>query len=95
VQQLKEGVEQVRLANITFEFYMSNEWVFDNANAQRLDEFLRHNNEPSEAASFNVNVKTIDWKPLAMNHAYGVKHYVLKEEASLPSLGFNDSLVRI
>ena len=30
-----------------------------------------------------------------MNHAYGVKHYVLKEEAVLPSIGYNDSLVRI
>ena len=30
-----------------------------------------------------------------MNHAYGVKHYVLKEEAALPSIGYNDSLVRI
>ena len=30
-----------------------------------------------------------------MNHAYGVKHYVLKEEAAIPSIGYNDSLVRI
>jgi len=28
-----------------------------------------------------------------MNHAYGVKHYVLKEEAALPSVGYNDALV--
>ena len=45
--------------------------------------------------TFNVNVKNINWKHLAMNHAYGVKHYVLKEEAALPSIGYNDSLVRI
>lgn len=30
-----------------------------------------------------------------MNHAYGVKRYVLNEEAALPSAGYNDSLVPI
>ncbi len=30
-----------------------------------------------------------------MNHAYGVKRFVLKEEAALPSAGFGDSLVPI
>ena len=30
-----------------------------------------------------------------MNHAYGVKHYVLKEEAPMPSSGFKDTLVRL
>ena len=43
----------------------------------------------------DINVKNINWKNLAMNHAYGVKHYVLKEEAAIPSIGYNDSLVRI
>ena len=37
----------------------------------------------------------MDWTPFAMNHAFGVKHYLLKEEAVLPSQGFNDSLVLI
>lgn len=30
-----------------------------------------------------------------MNHAYGVKHYVLKEEAVIPSLGYGDALVHL
>ena len=30
-----------------------------------------------------------------MNHAYGVKHYVLNEEAALPSIGYVDKLVRM
>ena len=25
-----------------------------------------------------------------MNMGYGIKHYILKEEASLPSIGYND-----
>ena len=48
-----------------------------------------------DARTFNVNVKNINWRHLAMNHACGVKHFVLKEEAALPSIGYNDSLVRI
>jgi len=30
-----------------------------------------------------------------MNHAYGVKHYLLKEEAVIPSEGFGDALVHV
>jgi hypothetical protein len=25
-----------------------------------------------------------------MNHAYGIKKYILKEEAEMPSMGYND-----
>ena len=95
VRQLKEGVEQVRLANQTFEFYMCNEWVFDNANTMKLEDFLHRSRDETDSRTFNVNVKHINWNHLAMNHAYGVKHFVLKEEAALPSIGYNDSLVRI
>jgi len=30
-----------------------------------------------------------------MNHAYGVKHYLLKEEAVIPSMGYGDALVHV
>ena len=30
-----------------------------------------------------------------MNHAYGVKHYVLHEEAVLPSVGYGDAIMRM
>lgn len=30
-----------------------------------------------------------------MNHAYGVKHYLLKEEAVIPSYGYGDALVHV
>ena len=30
-----------------------------------------------------------------MNMGYGIKHYVLKEEASLPSIGYNDVVQRM
>ena len=71
-----------------------NEWVFDNANSTKLEAFIR-STSPQLAQSFQVNVKQIDWHPFAMNHAYGVKHYVLKEEAVIPSLGYGDALVHL
>jgi len=30
-----------------------------------------------------------------MNVGYGIKHFVLKEEASLPSIGYNDVVQRM
>ena len=27
-----------------------------------------------------------------MNHAYGIKKFILKEEAELPSAGYNDAI---
>lgn len=41
VNELKDGIEQVRQANLTFQFYMYNQWVFDNANTQKLEDFLQ------------------------------------------------------
>ena len=41
VSELRDGVESVRQANITFEHYTMNEWVFDNANSTKLEAFIR------------------------------------------------------
>jgi len=30
-----------------------------------------------------------------MNLAYGVKNYILKEEAAMPSMGYNDVVMRM
>ena len=30
------------------------------------------------------------WKMYIMNHAYGIKRFILKEEAEIPSVGYND-----
>lgn len=95
VVELKKGVEQVRQANISFKFYTTNEWVFDNANSQKLELFLKSSNNGADADDWIVNVKQVEWTPFAMNHAYGVKRYLLHEEAAVPSEGFGDSLVPI
>ena len=41
VAELRDGVDQVYQANETFKFYTFKEWVFDNANCQKLEVFLQ------------------------------------------------------
>ena len=41
---------------------------------------------------FNFDVTRIKWRMFLMNHAYGIKKFILKEEAELPSVGYNDVL---
>lgn len=43
-----------------------------------------------ERRVFNMDVMRINWKMYMMNWAYGIKRFVLKEEAELPSVGYND-----
>lgn len=93
IVELKKGVEQVRQANISFKFYTTNEWVFDNANSQKLELFLNSSNNGAEAELWNINVKQVEWTSFAQNHAYGVKRYLLHEEAAVPSYGFGDTMV--
>ena len=35
------------------------------------------------------------WRDYARNFAYGIKHYILHEEAAVPSLGYGDAVVRM
>ena len=44
----------------------------------------------SERRTFNIDVTRINWKMYIMNFAYGIKRFILKEEAELPSVGYND-----
>ena len=68
--------------------------MFDNANCQKLEAFIQETSLEL-ADKFVLNARTIEWVSFCMNHAYGVKHYVLKEEAVIPSLGYGDALVPI
>ena len=95
VVELRAGVADCWAANENFKHYLSNDWVFDNANLGRLEDFLLQSSDKTEIAQFPVNVKNIEWTPYAWNHAYGVKHYVLKEEAVVPAEGYNDLLMRL
>jgi hypothetical protein len=45
--------------------------------------------------NFNFDVTKIKWKWYIMNFAYGIKRFILKEEAELPSVGYNDVITVI
>ena len=42
-----------------------------------------------------MDVKRINWKMYAMNHAFGVKRYILNEDAVIPSHGYDDATERM
>jgi len=35
------------------------------------------------------------WKDYARNSAYGIKMYLLHEEAAIPSFGYGDGIIRM
>lgn len=37
-----------------------------------------------------MDVMQIHWRMYLMNFAYGIKRFILKEEAELPSVGYNN-----
>ena len=53
------------------------DWVFDSASTFGLEQFINQSGSPAEVKDFSTDVRTINWKNYVMNHAYGVKHYVL------------------
>ena len=65
-----------------------NEWIFDDSSALRLHRLL----SPSDRARFPIDVTKLSWKMYLMNYAYGIKKFILKEEAELPSVGYNDAI---
>ena len=95
---LKEKVDHLTEINNKFSFFSLNEWVFDSSSTLKLEEFLSQSTGPEdikEAKDFAINLKSIRWKDYVMNHAYGVKHYILNEESVLPSMGYNDALTKM
>ena len=58
-----------------------------------MEQYLATSDSPDEVKDFTLDVRVIKWKDYVMNHAYGVKHYILNEESVLPSMGYNDALV--
>lgn len=69
-----------------FEHFTCNEWIFENKSQLIL---LRQMSK-EDRELFNFDVMRIKWKIFIMNHAYGIKRFILKEEAEIPSLGYND-----
>jgi len=64
------------------------EWIFDNKVALQI--YLSHLISDQERKTFSTDVTKINWRDYYMNFAYGIKRFILKEEAELPSVGYND-----
>lgn len=88
MKQLKEAVEKCEEIAESFTHFTVNEWIFDNKAAMRM--YLSPLLTDSERRTFNIDVTRINWKMYIMNFAYGIKRFILKEEAELPSVGYND-----
>ena len=86
VWQLKDAIDKCEEIGKQFEHFTKNEWIFDTKNTMKILEMLT----PEEKQLLNFDVMRIKWKMLVMNHAYGIKKFILKEEAELPSVGYND-----
>lgn len=74
-----------------------NEWVNDSASTKRILAFLHQINgtKPFGDDSFDFDLTRLNWRNYAMNLGYGIKCFVLKEEAALPSIGYNDVVIRM
>jgi hypothetical protein len=46
-------------------------------------------NEPG--LDLNFDARKIKWKTFVMNHAYGIKKYIMKEETYMPSMSYADA----
>ena len=68
-------------------FFANKEWIFDSSTITRLNSNL---STPYDKKEFMVEVQTINWPFYAKNLGYGIKRYILDEEAALPSQGYAD-----
>jgi hypothetical protein len=76
-----------------FEFFISNEWVHDAASINKLILFVK--SQSGAALAFDLDLSKLNWKHYSMNFGFGIKNYILKEEAFLPSMGYNDVVIRM
>lgn len=72
-----------------------NEWVFDSGSIHKLNAFLKIEGNMTQFDEFEIDIAKIQWQKYSMNFGYGIKNYVLREEASLPSIGYNDVVQRM
>ena len=84
--QLKDAIDKTEAAGFIFEHFTLNQWIFTNDEARRTFELMSNDDK----ALFNFDVSRIEWNMFTINNAYGIRRFVLKEEAELPSAGYND-----
>lgn len=86
--ELKKATKKCEEIAEAFIHFTTNEWIFDNKVAMHL--YFSPLLNDNERRIFNTDVQRINWKMYIMNFAYGIKRFILKEEAELPSVGYND-----
>lgn len=72
-----------------------NEFVFDSGSVNKLNAFLSSSQNINLVHDFEIDINKLNWKNYSMNFGYGIKNYILKEEAALPSAGYNDVVQRM
>ena len=72
-----------------------NEWVFDSPSIHKMNAFVAGSRHASTIQEFEIDIQKLNWASYSKNFGYGIKCYILKEEASLPSIGYNDVVQRM
>jgi len=44
---------------------------------------------------FNTDISKLKWRDYSRNFGYGIKHYILHEQAVVPSLGYGDAVMKM
>ena len=89
MKELKEAIDKCEEIGKEFKYFTTYEWIFDNKKAMKMY-FNNAGLTEHDLRLFNIDVTRINWKMYMMNFAYGIKRFILKEEAELPSVGYND-----
>lgn len=93
--ELQSAVKQCVELSERFKYFTCNEWVFNSDSVHKMNAFLNQSKQPQQISEFELNQHKLNWHNFAMNCAYGIKCYILKEECSLPSMGYNDVVQRM
>lgn len=93
LQELKDAVDKCEEIGSSFQYFTENEWIFQNRRAVAL------NHSPllteRDRALLNCDVTRVNWALYLPNFTYGIKRFILKEEAELPSVGYSDVIARM
>ena len=94
--EYRDYVGKCRQIAVDFAYFMNNEWIFDNASAfQMQKQLMEADPTGSQLNLVPFDIQSIKWVPFIQNHAYGIKRYILQEEAYMPSLGYHDARTRM
>jgi len=79
---LKRAKQIARQDNlmVTFNHFINKGWYFETKVIYEIMKLL----SPEEVIEFEMDVKLIDWEKLSFLYSYGIKKFLLKQEAMSP-----------